>query len=133
MGLGNRQAGWDWFSIQLDDNREIMLYILRNKDGSIDQWSSGTFVYPDGTYRHLSKDDFSVTASDRYTSLKTGARYPSRWEIHIPSEKVMVTITPLIRDQEALAYSSTGNYYWEGTCKVAGVAEGRAYVEMTGY
>ena len=44
-GLREKQAGWDWFAVQLDDKREIMLYMLRNKDGSIDRYSSGTFVY----------------------------------------------------------------------------------------
>jgi predicted secreted hydrolase len=132
-GLSDKQTGWDWFAIQLDDNREVMFYMLRNKDGSIDRFSSGTFIYPDGKYRYLSKDDFSVTVSGHYKSKKTRAIYPSLWEIKIPSEKLAVKITPLIQDQEALAYNSTGNYYWEGTCKVEGSAKGRAYVEMTGY
>jgi predicted secreted hydrolase len=132
-GLGEKQTGWDWFAVQLDDKRELMLYILRNKDGSIDRYSSGTFIYPDGTYRHLSKDDFSVNILAHYQSMKTGARYPSRWEIKIPAEKLTVKIAPLIEDQEVLAYNTTGNHYWEGTCKVGGTATGRAYVEMTGY
>ncbi len=76
--LGEKQAGWDWFALQLDDRRELMLYLLRNKDGSIDRYSSGTLVYPDGKYRHLSKDDFSVSVLAHYKSVKTGARYPSR-------------------------------------------------------
>jgi len=132
-GPGENQKGWDWFAVQLHDNREIMLYIMRNKDGSVDKYSSGTFVYPDGMYRHLLKDDFSVKVLDHYTSEKTGARYPSQWGISIPSENILLKVTPLIKDQEVLAYGSTGNYYWEGTCKVEGSAEGRAYVEMTGY
>lgn len=132
-GLGEKLAGWDWFSVQLDDDREIMLYIMRNKDGSIDRSSSGTFMYQDGKYRHLSRDDFSVTVLDNYKSGKTGARYPSSWEATIPSENIKIKIIPLIKDQEVLAYNSTGNYYWEGTCKVEGTAKGRAYVEMTGY
>lgn len=132
-GLGEKQAGWDWFSVQLDDDREIMLYIMRNKDGSIDRSSSGTFMYQDGKYRHLSRDDFSVTVLDYYKSGKTGARYPSSWEAAIPSENIKIKIIPLIKDQEVLAYNSTGNYYWEGTSKVEGTAKGRAYVEMTGY
>jgi len=132
-GLSDKQTGWDWFAIQLDDNREIMLYVLRNKDGSIDRYSSGTFVYPDGRYRHLSKDAFSVRALSHYKSKKTGSRYPSKWEIRVPSEKLSLKVVPLLEDQEILAYGSTGNYYWEGTCKVEGAASGRAYVEMTGY
>ncbi len=131
--LGNNQKGWDWFAIQLHDNREIMLYMIRNKDGSIDKYSSGTFIYPNGRYRHLLKEDFSIKVLNHYTSEKTGARYPSQWEIRIPSENILLTVTPLMEDQEVIAYSSTGNYYWEGTCKVKGAVKGRAYVEMTGY
>jgi predicted secreted hydrolase len=132
-GLGQKQVGWDWFSIQIDDNREIMLYLLRNKDDSIDKNSSGTFVSFDGAYRHLSKEDFSVTVLSHYKSKKTGARYPSQWEIKIPSEKIQLTLFPLIKDQELVTTRSTFNYYWEGTCAVEGTARGRAYVEMTGY
>ena len=132
-GLGEKQAGWDWFAIRLDDGKEVMLYMLRNKDGSIDRYSSGTFIYPNGTYRRLSKDDFSIKVSAYYKSGKTGAKYPSQWEINIPSENIMVTVSPLLKDQEITAFNSTGNYYWEGTCKVEGSANGRAYVEMTGY
>jgi len=132
-GLSEKQAGWDWFAIQLDDGREIMLYMLRNKDGSIDRYSSGTLVYRDGTYRHLAKDDFSVKVLSHYKSGKTGARYPAQWEVSIPSEKVSLRVFPLIQDQEVIALESTGNYYWEGACRVEGSARGRAYVEMTGY
>ncbi len=125
--------GWDWFAIQLTDRREIMLYLLRNIDGSIDPFSSGTFVYNDGRYRHLQKDDFSVTVLSYYHSKKTGARYPAKWEIRIPSEEAALKITPLMEDQECIATATTGNRYWEGSCRVHGTAEGRAYVELTGY
>ena len=99
-GLGEKQAGWDWFAVRLDDGKEVMLYMLRNKDGSIDRYSSGTFIYPNGTYRRLSKDDFSIKVSAYYKSEKTGAKYPSQWEIKIPSENIMVTVSPLLKDQE---------------------------------
>lgn len=131
--LGEDYAGWDWFALQLDDNREVMLYLVRKKDGSIDDYSSGTFVYEDGRYRILARSDFVVTVKRHYTSKKTGARYPSKWEITIPSEKVSVVVSPLIEDQEFLAGYSTWNYYWEGACEVEGTATGKAYVEMTGY
>src|SRR5262249_40995083 len=37
--LESSQAGWDWFSIQLDNGTELMLFQLRRKDGAIDEWS----------------------------------------------------------------------------------------------
>jgi predicted secreted hydrolase len=131
--LSPEEAGWDWFSIQLDDNREVMLYLLRKKNGTFDSYSSGTFVFQNGAYRHLSLDDFSVRVLSHYRSKKTGADYPSSWDISIPSEKLSLRILPLVEDQEFLATRSTGNYYWEGACTVEGTAKGRAYVELTGY
>lgn len=132
-GLEDHKKGWDWFAIQLHDNREIMLYIIRNKDGSIDTYSTGTLINTDGSYRRLLKDEFSIKVVNHYTSEKTGARYPAQWEINIPSENLFLRVTPLMKDQEVVAYSSTGNYYWEGICNVEGDEKGRAYVEMTWY
>ncbi|MBF0559282.1 MAG: carotenoid 1,2-hydratase [Nitrospirae bacterium] len=131
--LWGATQGWDWFSVQLNDRREIMLYLLRNRDGSVDPYSSGTFVYDTGRYKHLKKEEFTINVLRHYLSKKTGARYPAEWEIIIPSEKVSLKITPLIEDQEFDAASTTGNSYWEGTCIVKGTTEGRAYVELTGY
>jgi predicted secreted hydrolase len=132
-GLGKGESGWDWFALQLEDGREIMLYRMRRKDGSIDAYSSGTLVYKDGKSRHLAREEFTVKVLDHYRSEKTGARYPSKWEIAILPEKLSLVVTPMIRDQEFLARNSTGNYYWEGAARVEGAAKGRAYVEMTGY
>jgi predicted secreted hydrolase len=131
--LSEKEKGWDWFSIQLDDGREAMLYLMRKKDGTLDGYSSGTFVYKDGRYRHLSIDDYKVNTETRYRSVKTGAVYPLVREVEIPSEGIRLRIIPLMQDQEFIAKGSTGNYYWEGTCRVEGSATGRAYVEMTGY
>jgi predicted secreted hydrolase len=131
--MGKNEKGWDWFSVQLDDGRDLMLYLMRKKDGTADRYSSGTFVYPDGRYRHLTLGDFTVTVLGHYTSKKTGARYPSGWRVQIPSEDLTLRIIPLIRDQEFVASSSTGNHYWEGDCEVRGSSVGRAYVELTGY
>ena len=44
--LEPEQRGWDWFSIQLSDQRELMLYRMRRADGSHDPRSSGTLISP---------------------------------------------------------------------------------------
>jgi predicted secreted hydrolase len=132
-GLPQNKAGWDWFSLQLDDGREVMLYLIRNRDGSLDRSSSGTVVLRDGTSLHLNAGDFEVSVQGRYRSDKTGARYPSFWEISVPSQGLDLRVTPLIVDQEFIGTGTTGNSYWEGTCRIEGTAAGRAYVEMTGY
>lgn len=132
-GLGESLKGWDWFSLQLDDGREIMLYLIRKKGGGIDRYSSGTLVRRDGSSRHLGSGDFSVDVLDRYTSKKTKARFPSSWRISIPSENLVLMVKPFLEDQEFVAARSTRNAYWEGAAKVEGTVSGRAYVELTGY
>lgn len=133
QSLGRDQAGWDWFSLRLDDGREVMLYHLRRKDGGIDAYSSGTIVEADGAYWPLARDDFNIDVLDYWTSPRTRARYPSRWRIAVPAAALDVTVKPLVADQEFDSRGSTGNVYWEGLCAVEGTATGRAYVEMTGY
>ena len=41
-------VGWDWFGLQLDDGWEVMLYLLRHQDGTVDPASSGTLIDPQG-------------------------------------------------------------------------------------
>ncbi len=128
-----KDKGWDWFAVQLENNTEFMIYLVRDKKGNIDSYSSGTFIYKDGSYKTLTLKDFNVENLEFFRSRKTGAKYPSKWRVKIPSENIDIVIIPLVENQEVIAYYTTGNYYWEGTCKVEGSQTGRAYVEMTGY
>ena len=125
--------GWDWFSIQLDNELDIMLYLIRDINGNIQKVSSGALVYPDGTYKILKLKDFSVKPLKYYKSKKSGAKYPSRWSIKIPSENLDLTVIPLLKDQELISTLKSLPIYWEGACKVEGSSSGKAYVELTGY
>ena len=125
--------GWDWFSIQLDNKTEIMLYLIRNTSGQIQSVSSGSIVYPDSTYKILQKEEFEVISLNNYISKKSKAKYPSKWKINIPSENLRFTITPLVKDQEIISNIPYFPSYWEGACKVEGAISGKAYVELTGY
>jgi predicted secreted hydrolase len=136
--LAEDQLGWDWFSIQLDNNTELMLYLMRRKDGSIDPYSSGTLVYSTGAVRHLALRDFQVQAREKWKSPRSGGNYPMRWKVAIPSEGIELEIVPFFPDQELDTRKSTKVTYWEGSVQVRGTfqkkpVEGLGYVEMTGY
>jgi predicted secreted hydrolase len=131
------QSGWDWFALQLDDGRAVMLYRLREKNGGVTPQSSGSLVERNGRVRHLLLADFSTQALGSWKSSRTGGVYPSGWRVRIPSEGLDVTVTPLLLDQE-LVDPQIGVAYWEGDCGVRGVdrnrpVRGAAYVELTGY
>jgi len=136
--LGEDVVGWDWFSVQLDNGTELMLYLLRNADAQPDSVSSGTLVLADGRAEHLALSDFRVKVLDQWTSRTSGARYPSGWRIEIPSRRVTIELTPLLKDQELRTAKSTQVTYWEGAVAVRGQAGdaavgGQGYVELTGY
>jgi predicted secreted hydrolase len=132
------QKGWDWFSIQLDNETELMCYQLRNSKGEASTFSSGTLVDRDGTSTSLAFTDFSIVPTDEWKSPTSGAVYPSGWKVQVPSKEIDLVVMPVIRDQELDTRGSTMIVYWEGACRVTGSVgdssvSGRAYVELVGY
>jgi predicted secreted hydrolase len=132
--LGPDQVGWDWFALQLDDGRELMLYRLRQRDGGISPASQGTLVAADGTGRALDREAVEVLVLDHWASPRGGTRYPARWRLRVPVAGLDLVVTPLLRDQEL----DLAVRYWEGAVRVEGTAEGRplagaGYVELVGY
>jgi predicted secreted hydrolase len=131
--LGEGVAGWDWFSLRLDDRTELMVYRLRREDGSADPYSSGTLVRTDGSTRRLAADEVVLEPTGWWTSPATGGRYPSGWRITVPSESLDLEVAPLVPAAELDGRGSTGVVYWEGPVEVSGSHRGEGYAELTGY
>jgi predicted secreted hydrolase len=135
--MAANEAGWDWLSLQLADGADLMLYRMRHKDGSVDPYSSGSYVDAGGKTHFLLAHDFIMTpADDSWTSPATKAKYPVRWHVSIPSLKMELNVTTPLKSQELA--SRFGTSYWEGAIDVAGAQDqahvsGLGYLEMTGY
>jgi predicted secreted hydrolase len=132
--LASNQVGWNWFSLQLDDGSDLMVFQIRQADGGIDPFSSGTLIAPDGSTRHLSRDDFQITVGATWRSPHSGATYPARWTVRVPIADLTLEIEPYLADQEL----NVSYVYWEGAVRVSGERAGSnvlgsGYVEMTGY
>lgn len=135
--LREDQAGWDWFSLQLDDGTDLMLFHVRNKDGSFEQ-PFGTLVGSDGTPADLHGHAITIRQTSTWTSTRTKAVYPSGWAIELPSEGLRLNVTSALLDQELITTKSSRVTYWEGTVNVSGTRNGkkitgRGYAELTGY
>jgi len=132
--LSPGQVGWDWFSLQLDDGSELMVFQIRREDGSIDPYSSGTWVTSSRDTRALKLDEFKIQVLDTWRSPHTEALYPAEWTVQVSSLDLSLKIKPSMPDQEMdLSYA-----YWEGAVEITGTFEGESvsgsgYVEMTGY
>jgi predicted secreted hydrolase len=136
--LGKNQVGWDWFSLQLADGRELMLYHLRLSGGSTDPYSSGTLVEKNGRAHHLKLREFRIEPLGTWYSRQSGARYPARWRLTLPREGIQLEVTPTVADQELNTRGSVNVTYWEGSVGVSGTQRGKplsgaGYVELTGY
>jgi len=136
--MAENQAGWDWFALQLADGADLMLYLLRLKDGGIDPASSGTFIDSQGRAHHLNLADFTVQVAATWTSPHSRATYPAKWEIALPARGYRLTLTPTLADQELTTGGQARLIYWEGQVEVSGKKNGqplngRGYVELTGY
>jgi len=131
--LSEDQAGWDWFALQLDDNTEIMYYQMRKNDGTPDIFSKGVFVDETGSSQLIKKDAVVLKVTG-YWESPDGEKYPSGWNLRIPSKEIDLKITPTVKNQ----LMDVAIRYWEGSVKIEGTKSGskttgRGYVELTGY
>jgi predicted secreted hydrolase len=132
-------GGWDWYSIQLNNNTEMMLYVIR--DGSGKTLSTYVSFIDAGAKDHLlPASSLKISVLNHWRSPVTGANYPSGWRLQIddPQLQATLTLTPELQDQELVVYQSTGNAYWEGAVSIQGQSagaqiSGEGYVELTGY
>ena len=131
-------TGWDWFSIQLDNNEELMIYRLRQKSGEPDSYSSGTYIDSQGTAHFLKASEFSVQPGETWRSDSSGAAYPLAWKISVPSLGLSLAETTALKNQELSSNSALSPTYWEGAVTYSGTMQARpvhgvGYLEMTGY
>ena len=130
--LSDGQTGWDWFSIQLDDGRELMIFQLRaTKPGAA--FASGTLIEKNGGTRYLKSGDFQIEVLSRWRSPYSKADYPAKWKVKVPSANIAIEISPVIADQELRPSRGANVTYWEGSVRASGTQTGRGYVELTGY
>lgn len=130
--LDDDQEGWDWFSLQLEDGRDLMFYQLRNRGGGISRNSSGTLSLSSGEVKKLTMNDVALEPMTYWVS-DAGGRYPVSWRMSSPELEEPLLVKALLDDQ-----AMTGVVpYWEGTVKVTGEVSGKGlgfgYLEMTGY
>ena len=130
--LAPEQAGWDWFSLQLNDGTDLMYFRMRRKDGADDPLSSGALIDTEGESSHLGQHDVQVMANRTWRS-PGGYDYPAGWQLTVRPTGQRLLIQPVFADQEFRHDAR----YWEGAVDVLDAASGqplgRGYVELTGY
>jgi predicted secreted hydrolase len=123
--------GWDWYSVQLDDDTELMIYGIRREGGAIDPESRACRIDPNAVEECVPYSEISVDVLGHFLSPHTDAVCPAGWRIKIDRWNVDLIMVPTVADQE---FYQGGMAYWEGSCKLVGSpAGGKGYVELVGY
>jgi predicted secreted hydrolase len=123
--LASDQTGWDWFSLHLDSGDKLMLFRLRQTDGTA--YCSGNWISRDGQSEQLSSAD--ITMTPKALAEIAGRKLPVTWDVAIPSHALTIGCSPL----NARSWMGTSFPYWEGPISVKGSHTGLGYLEMTGY
>lgn len=125
--LAQWQSGWDWFSLQLADGRELMLFRLRTKAGRPEPENRyGILIEQDGSSRVLAPESIVLTPGKTWRGPK-GQPYPIEWQLKAADLNLVIKAR---QPNQAM----TGRFdYWEGAVSVSGDAKGVGYLEMTGY
>lgn len=126
--LAADQAGWDWFSLQLDDGRDLMFYRMRDKQGQAQAFSNGVLVGVDGSVIRLGLDSVQLDVLRQWQSPEQ-TTYPLSWRLQIPGQQIDLRIEAAFDDQE-MRHTVR---YWEGAVRVTGSHKGVGYMELSGY
>ena len=122
--LAPDQSGWDWFSLNLGPRTKLMLFRLRQDDGS--HYLSGNWIEGARSTR-LEGDEIEI---EPLGTAQVGAReVPVRWHVRLPGRGVDVAVEALNEQ----AWNGTSIGYWEGPVTTSGTHDAVGYLEMTGY
>jgi parallel beta-helix repeat protein len=129
---------WEWFSIKLDDLREIMVadvWVNGERLGS----DSSRFNFFNADCSLELSDDYTITPLQDWTDPVSGLPFITQWRIEEESKDIDLIVTADYNNQmmqvEILEVFPFG-CFWEGVCSVTGTIEGvpvsgKAYAELT--
>ena len=154
LNLNNPTYGmvvsYEWFSIKLNDNREILggnTWDQETGEKINNSFSNGlNLINSDGSLELL--EQYSIVPKSYWYDSLTNKIFASKWNIIEESKSINLIITPEYNDQmmrvaedsplilQILNKIIPGSCFWEGVCTVSGsingeLIAGKAYVELT--
>lgn len=121
---------WNWFSIQLDNEVELMCveYISGDKREYL-------VDILDKKGKHEVVRKLKLKPLKIWKSKKTRQEYPVEWELEVPGKNIILKVGAFIKDQEMRAGLAR---YWEGPIKASGTFKGKdvkgmGYMELVNH
>ncbi|QMV41904.1 lipocalin family protein [Cohnella cholangitidis] len=130
--------GWNWFGLQLDDGRELLISQLHAADPASPP-ASPTAIFILNDRASMSVNNIKLQPLRFWKSFRSGMTYPIEWRILLPDYRLELRVAPLIDNQE-MPIIGPIRAIWEGVCLVTGVdhecrkpIRGKGFVELAGY
>jgi predicted secreted hydrolase len=130
---------WDWYTMRLDDGRDINLSIVevaKGFDGVSVRF--GWISNADGTTSSLHRGDFEVTPT-RFWQRDATCSYPVAYDVRVRGERFQISAaldqTEIRSIHAPLRYLTWPNFatYWDGPTVVSGDAAGRGWTDLGHY
>ena len=122
--------GWDWFSVQLANNTDLIFWQIVNPDESVNSRDL-TIYFPDDSL--FNTRDFDLEKLETWTSLETGRSYGTCWRIIEEQYDVDLTIESRFNEQEITGIAFLPiTTFWEGNTLISGTCRGEQ-VSGVGY
>jgi predicted secreted hydrolase len=121
--------GWDWFALNLDDGRDVMLFLVHGEAG--DELVGGSISANQCGTTEVPAQDVTITPLGQWESPESGCTFPQGWQVAVG--ELALEITTRVPEQEMYNQRDNSRTYWEGAVEVTGDATGRGYVELAGY
>lgn len=123
--MDENAAGWDWFSLHLDNGAKIMAFRMR-LTGQAD-FISGSYIEANGSSISLSSKELALAPLAQ--SDVAGSLYPLTWHLSLPDKGIELQLEANKIDQ-----LNPGRFrYYEGALTVSGSHNGTGFMELTGY
>ena len=124
-------VGWDWIGINLLNGSSLMAFRMRNaaNETLFSEWD-----WRDARGQVIEmRQDVSWQAVGQWRSPRSLLTYPKGFQLRL-GERIL-TLRPLMPDQEVNAQASTGGFYYEGAVELTENDKllGKGYLELTGY
>ena len=144
-GYWDPREAWDWFSLQLDNGMQLVLYKVFGSDATSQVYLYMSAIDAQGRTYDINQSGGKVRIALDYNgywrSPDTRQVYSSGWNITVPELGLQLWISPIKKEQEVLDYPLSNGAialkpFWEGGCAVFGnikgtSVSGQAFVETS--
>jgi predicted secreted hydrolase len=126
------QGGWDWFTVQLDNNTELVFWRIVNPDESVRSYDLAIML-PDNSVYHTR--ELELERLDSWVSPESGREYGVHWRVREKARGLDLLLRARRAQQEIRMFETVSIPtfdFWEGRTIVSGQLDGKV-VSGIGY